>query len=136
MESVPSVVEPASLMLDRVRYLKLDNAGMLFAERELSSLWGRKISLFSVLASPDGLGLNDLSVLLFAALVKDDPTLTLLRVQDLMDMTRLGEMITAVLEAWNRATAPALPPTESPDSPLASISTGPGSGAMPVPSLG
>jgi hypothetical protein len=133
---MPSVVEPVPLRLDRERFLRLDNAGMLFAERELSRLWEKKISLFSVLASPDGLGLNDLSVLLFAALVQDDPSLTLLRVQDLMDMTRLGEMITAVLEAWNRATMPAQPQAEAPDSPLASTSTGPDSGVTPVPSLG
>jgi hypothetical protein len=133
---MPSVVEPVALMLDRQRFLRLDTAGMLFAERELSRLWERKISLFSLLASPDGLGLNDLSVLLFAALVYDDPSLTLLRVQDMMDMTRLGEMITAVLEAWNRATMPVVPPTEHSESPLAPTLTGPDSGVTPVPSLG
>ena len=133
---MPSVVEPVTLMLDRERHLRLDNAAMLLAERELSRLWDRKISLFSVLASADGLGLNDLSVLLFAALLHEDPSLTLLRVQDLMDMQRLPEMIQAILEAWNRATMPAQPQTEEPSDPLASTSTGPGSGAMPVPPSG
>ena len=108
---------------------------MLLAERELSRLWDRKISLFSVLASADGLGLNDLSVLLFAALLHEDPSLTLLKTQDMMDMQRLPEMIQAILEAWNRATMPAQPQTEAPSDPLASTSTGPDSGVLPAPSL-
>lgn len=132
---MPSIVAPVPLMLDRERHLRLDNGAMLLAERELSRLWERKISLFSVLASADGLGLNDLSVLLWVSLLHEDPSLTLLRVQDMMDMQRLPEMIQAILQSWNNATMPAQPQTETPSDPLASTSTGPGSGAMPAPSL-
>lgn len=131
---MPSVVPGIPLMLDRERHLRLDNAAMLLAERELSRLWDRKISLFSVLASADGLGLNDLSVLLFAALLHEDPSLTLLKTQDLMDMQRLPEMINAILAAWNAATMPVVTSQETADGPLASTLTGPDSGVPPVSS--
>jgi len=105
---MPSIVPLIPLILDRPRHLRLSNAAIFQAERELSQLWGKRCSLFQVLAND--LGLNDLSVILWQALLHEDPRLTLATVQnELIDMAKLPDIITAVLDAWNAATAPAVP---------------------------
>jgi hypothetical protein len=134
---MPSIVPEITLTLDRRRTLRLDNRAILTAERELSRLWGTKVSLFQTLASAETLGFNDLTVLLWQALLHEDKTLTLAQVQDLVDFRQLTPLITAVLEAWNVATAPAEPRSqdaEAPetDDPLASPSLGERSGVMLV----
>jgi hypothetical protein len=107
---MPSVVPLIPITLDRPRHLRLSNAAIFQAEIELSKLWGKRCSLFNVLASD--LGLNDLSVILWQALLHEDARLTLAIVQnELMDMAKLSEIIDAVLQAWNGATTPALPVT-------------------------
>jgi hypothetical protein len=105
---MPSVVPLIPITLDRPRHLRLDNRAIFQAERELSRLWEKRCSLFNVLATD--LGLNDLSVILWQALLHEDARLTLAIVQnELMDMAKLPEIIDAVLQAWNAATAPAVP---------------------------
>ena len=134
---MPSLVTPIPIVLDKPRTLLLDNRAIFQCERELSRLWGEKVSLFQVLSDVTTLGLNDLSVMLWQACLAEDPSLTLSQVQHMMDLRRLPEMLTAVLDAWNAATLPAAPVQEvnGAADPLASASTGPGSGAMPVSTL-
>jgi hypothetical protein len=104
---MPSLVPLIPITLDRPRQLRLDNRAIFQAERELSRLWEKRCSLFNVLAND--LGLNDLSVILWQALLHEDPRLTLADVQnELMDMAKLPEIIDAVLQAWNAATTPAI----------------------------
>lgn len=126
MEGVAQVI---SLMLDKERHLKFTYPAMALAERELSRVWGRKINLLTVLA--DGIGLNDLHVLLWAALLHEDPSMTLLRTQDVMDPARLAEMMQAVTEAWMAAWRFDLQAPQESSAPLAEASTGDGFGAVP-----
>lgn len=132
---MPSIVEPVLLTLDRERHLRFDMAALLLAEREMSRLWDRKVSLFSVLASGEGLGLNDISVLLWVSLLHDDPSMTLLKTQDLMDVNRIADYTTAIFAAWNRAWPQASPSEEERADPLATALTGDASGVPPVSSL-
>ena len=128
---MPSLTTAVPIDLDRRRYLRLDNRAMFQCEVELSRLWNKKISLFHLLADTDALGLNDLSVLLWMGLVHEDPTLTLVQTQELMDFAQLPLLITAILQAWNNATMPAVSSPaagEGGDDPLAVLSPGPHSG--------
>lgn len=126
------VVLPVPLMLDKERHLKLSYPTLALAELELSRVWERKINLLTLLT--DGIGLNDLRVLLWAALLWEDPSLTLLRVQDMIDPSRLTEIMDAVVQAWLRAwhiTSDA-PVEEETAPPLAVHSTGALSGVSPA----
>jgi|SRR5262252_5858349 len=131
---MPRVTPEVPIILDRPRHLRLDNRAIFSAEKELSALWGKKVSLFTVLGSGE-LGLNDLSVLLWQGLRHEDPGLTLERVQDLMDMSDLPGLIEKVLASWNAATTPAEPRQETPDAPFPNGSSGPASGATGALSL-
>ena len=105
---MPSVVPLIPITLDRPRHVRLGNPAIFQAELELSKLWGKRCSLFNVLAND--LGLNDLSIILWQGLLHEDPRLTLAYVQEhVMDMAKLTDIIEAVLQAWNAATAPAVP---------------------------
>ena len=133
---MPSIVPLIPITLDRRRVLRLNNAAIFQAEIELSKLWGKRSSLFNVLAND--LGLNDLSVILWQALLYEDHRLTLEDVQnELMDMAKLPDIIEAVLSAWNAATAPAVPDSSTngevtETDPLPSRSSGTPSGLTPV----
>ena len=135
---MPSIVPLIPITLDRRRVLRLNNAAIFQAEIELSKLWGKRCSLFNVLAND--LGLNDLSVILWQALLYEDPRLTLDDVQnELMDMAKLPDIIEAVLAAWNAATAPAVPDSSvngeaTETDPLPDRSPGTISGHTPVSS--
>lgn len=128
---MPSMVEPVPLLLDRERHLRFDIAALLLAERELARVWDRKISLFSILASEGGLGLNDVSVLLWVSLLHEDPSMTLLKTQDLMDINRIADYTAAIFAAWNAAWPPAPAREEASADPLARASTGDASGVPP-----
>lgn len=132
---MPSIVPGIPLMLDKERHLRLDIGGLLLAEREMERLWGREINLFTVIASPTGLGLNNVSILLWVALLPEDPALTLLRVQDLLNPSQIGDVVTALFAAWNAAWPLPVPDAEPPARPLASASTGDDSGAPPASTL-
>lgn len=129
MAEQPSVVPSVPLMLDKERHLRFTIPALLMAERELSRIWEKKVSLFATIGSAEGLGLNDMQVLLWVALLHEEPGLTLLRVQDMMDLSKVGDYITAIYAAWNAAwpLAPAQP--EGAESPLALTSTGSVSGS-------
>lgn len=108
---MPSIVPLIPIDLDRRRHLRLNNAAIFQAEIELSKLWGKKVSLFQTLGTSETLGFNDLSVVLWQALVHEDPRLTLAQTQEVMDLGKLPQIIEAILAAWNAATAPAVPET-------------------------
>lgn len=131
---MPSVVPGIPLMLDQERHLRLDIGSLLLAEREMERLWGREINLFTLIASPNGLGLNNVSILLWVALLAEDPSLTLLRVQDMLNPSQVGEVVKAIFDAWNAAWPLPVPAEEGTESPLSSASTGPDSGVPPVSS--
>ena len=78
---MPSLVPSVPLVLDRERHLRLDNAALFRAERELSKLWSRKVSVLQTLIDPETLGLNDLSILLWCGLLHEDADLSLSQVQ-------------------------------------------------------
>jgi hypothetical protein len=135
------LVTPTPVVLDVPRSLLFTNRAILACERELSKLWGTKTSMWTTLSQAETLGINDLSVMLWAGLLHEQhepgkPKLvTLEDVQEAMDMRRQPELLGAVLEAWNAATLRVLPVTdEEANGPLvqsvpAPSSTGPASGA-------
>lgn len=128
---IPSVVPGIPLMLDKERHLRLHIGSLLLAEREMERLWGREINLFTVIAAPGGMGLNNLSILLWVALLDEDPSMTLLKTQDLLNPSQVGPVITAIFDAWNAAW-PLPRPEEEAERPLSSALTGADSGAPPV----
>lgn len=131
----PRVTPGIPLVLDRERLLYFDIGYLMLAELELGRVYSRKVSLLQLISHPEGLGLNDIHVLLWAALLDDDPSLTVLKVQDLMDLNRIADYTTAIFTAWNVAWPPAPAAEEGTEDPLAPASTGDGSGVPPVSSL-
>jgi len=134
---MPSVVPLIPITLDKLRHLRMTNRAIFQSELELNKLWNRKVNILSVIVNADQtMTLNDLAIFLWQALLDEDPSLTLPEVQDMMDMTKLDVIVTAILQAWNPATAPAEParPGEvaSQNDPLPTPSTGHVSGPMVV----
>ena len=129
-----SVVPGIPLMLDKERHLRLHIGSLLLAEREMERLWGREVNLLALIGSPGGLGLNNISILLWVALLDEDPSLTLLRVQDMVNPSQIGVVVTAIFDAWNAAWPIPLPQEETGERPLSSAWTGSDSGAPPVSS--
>lgn len=128
----PRVTPGIPLMLDKERLLYLDLRYLKLAELELCQVYGKKISLLQVIGSGEGLGLNDIHILLWASLLDDDPSLTLLRVQDMMELPRIADYSTAIFAAWNVAWPIAPTSEEGTEDPLALTSIGDGSGVPPV----
>jgi hypothetical protein len=106
---MPSVVPLIPITLDKPRHLRLDNRALFRSERELSLLWQKKVSVLNVFVDIGNISLNDLAVLLWVGLIHEDPTLTLEQTQDLMELSRLPDILRAILQAWNAATLPAEP---------------------------
>lgn len=131
----PRITPGIPLVLDRERLLYMDIGYLKLAELELCQVYGKKISLFQVIGGGEGLGLNDIHILLWAALLDDDPSLTLLRVQDLMDLNRIADYTTAIFAAWNAAWPTPDPQEEASTDPLAPTSTGDDSGVPPASNL-
>ena len=134
---MPSLVPSVPITLDRERNLRLDNAALFRAERELSKVWNRKVSVLQTLIDPETLGLNDLSILLWCGLLHEDSDLSLSQVQDAMTVQNFATYLDALYTAWNAATAPAegAPMQESSASPFPSASPGNATGALRVSSL-
>lgn len=126
----PRLTPGIPLMLDRERVLYMDIGYLMLAELELGRLYGKKVSLLRVIGGEEGLGLNDIHVLLWAALLDDDPSLTLLRVQDMMDLSHIADYTTAIFAAWNAAWPTPQPVEEGTPDPFPTASTGADSGAM------
>jgi hypothetical protein len=135
-ESYDSVVPSFPIDLDKRRHVRLRNRAIFRAEIELSKLWGRKVSLFQTLGNSETLGFNDLSVILWQGLLHEDPRLTLEQTQDIMDLGQLPTIIDVILQAWNAATAPAVPESmsngEAPADPFPAGLPGTPSGPMAV----
>jgi hypothetical protein len=102
-----STVPLIPIMLDKPRHLRLDNRALFRCERELSTLWNCKTSLLTVFIDLANLSLNDLAIMLWVGLLHEDPTLTLEQTQDLMELSKLPDILGAILKAWNAATLPA-----------------------------
>jgi hypothetical protein len=128
---VPSIVEPVTLTLDRPRRLRLEIGDVLRAEREICRVWQEPRNILSVFTST--VTLTDLTILLWAALLPEEPSLTLEQVQRLCVIDRLGDIMAAVVEAWNRGMQSAQPPNGAgAASPFPTAYPGSGSGATPV----
>ena len=126
-----SIVPPVELVLDRPRHLRLDIWAVLTAERKMVEVWGKPVNILTIFA--DTLTLTDLTILLWAALEPEGVPLTLHEVQGLVSIDRLGDIMTAVMEAWNRGMQSAQPATsEDSASPFPSAFPGIDSGATPV----
>jgi hypothetical protein len=129
--SFHSIVEPVVLTLDRPRRLRLEIGDVLAAERAMCARWGKPVNILTIFA--ETLTLNDLCILLWAALSAEDPTLTLEQTERLITIDRLGDIMTAVMDAWNRGMQRAQPaPGEGDGSPFPSGFPGSVSGATPV----
>src|SRR6476660_118145 len=103
---MPSVIPLIPITLDKPRHLRMTNRAIFQSEIELTKLWNRKVNILSVLVNADQtLTLNDIAIFLWQALLYEDPTLTLPEVQDMIDVTKLDVIVTAILQAWNVATA-------------------------------
>ncbi len=135
---VPRPTPLVPIQLDRERHLCLTNRAKFTIETEMIKLWGRKVSLFTMLTETDLMTINDLAICVWQGLLHEDPTLTLPQVQDLMDFDHMGDYMLAVLQAWNAASAAAQPGQEvngEAHAPFPATSTGPPSGAMAVSTL-
>lgn len=125
----PRVTPLIPLTLDRNRALRFDMQSVFQAERDMCKLWGRQVNILTVFGDLGTLTLNDLAILLHRGLLYDDPTLTLEQTQELMTFDQLPTIMTALFEAWNIATQPAVPPEEdaTSDGPLSSpgVNSGP-----------
>ena len=95
----PRLTPPIPLELDHLRHLRLDARGIFQAEREMCKLWGRQMNIVTVIGAGN-LTLNDLSILLWQALLDDDPSLTLAETQELMAFDKLPGILTAVFDEW------------------------------------
>lgn len=127
-----SLVPGIPVQLDRLRALRLDNRALLRAERELSTVWQRKLSILAVMLDPQALGLTDLTVLLWCGCLHEAPSLRLETVQEAVTLAQLPALLEALYAAWNAATATAEPVPEGTNGPLAQPSPGPGFGVEPV----
>lgn len=132
---MPSLVPFVPITLDRLRHIRLDNQALLLAEREISKLWDKRVNILQVFLDTPTLGLNDVCIVLWAGLRHEDPQLTLLQVQDLVGLAEYVPVLQALYEAWNSATASAVPSSEAAPVPLAQASPGNGSGGLVEPSL-
>src|SRR5262245_18136855 len=130
---MPSLIAPVPILLDKPRALHFDMGALFAAERELAKLWGTKTNLYAVLADPARLTLNDIAVLVWCGVRPSDPALTLEHVQNAMLPEVIPGLLTAVYEAWNRATAPAEPVSASAEADADPFAPSPGAstGALP-----
>ena len=107
---MPSLIPGIPIDLDRPRTVRLDNRAIFTCELELSKLWGKKLSFYTVLSDRETLGVNDLSVMLWQGLRHEDAALTLAEVQEFLPLWKLPSIVTVLFQAWNAA-------TEDPDAP-------------------
>lgn len=128
---MPSIVPLIDLTLDKPRHLRLGNAQLCQAEVELSAFWNRDMSVYAaLLQSP--MRANDLSIILWQALLHEDPGLTLAQTRDLLDGQLIGDVIAAVQQAWISATQPAEPPTGEGNSTPGPLDGSPGDRSGPM----
>jgi hypothetical protein len=100
---MPSLVPRVPIDLDRRRYLHFNNWARCQAEREISTFWGKDISIYDVLTRMP-IRANDLAIIVWQALIADDPSLSLADTMDAMDYATLPDIMDAVLKAWNIST--------------------------------
>ena len=141
---MPRLVQPIPVDLDKRRHLLLKNAPLWEAEMELSRRYGKKISIYPLLARgllPDGEqpGLLDVIVLLYYGLRHEDPDLTLEQVSEAVNLENYSALVEAIYTSWGLVTRSAEPEavreTEDQADPLAMSSPGSDSGASPASSL-
>lgn len=114
------LVTPIPLTLDRPRAFLLDLRAMALAEREIAKAWGQpRASLFEVFQSGKSFGLTDLACLVWAGLSREDATLTVDGVLDLLGQHGIAAASAAIATAFREqlgatvgeaAEAPANPP--------------------------
>jgi hypothetical protein len=124
-----SVVPSIPLRLDRERHLRLNTTALQGAERDLSALWGKTISIYAVLMETP-MRLNDISVLLFHALRHEDPRLTQEEVCALMDLAPMLTIMNAINDAWAWTVRSANPEAPTPDADPTLPSIGHASGPL------
>ncbi len=106
-----------TLTLDRERALVLDAAALRQAELRLRALTGNpRLTAFEMLNDlRRGVGLTELTVLLWAALRREDPTLTEEQVNEFLTIDRIPAVIDAVRRAVTAFIAPAAEQEEKAD---------------------
>ena len=141
---MPRLVQPIPVDLDTRRHLLLTNEALWGAELELSRRYGKKISIYPLLARAlvaDGEqpGLLDVIVLLYYGLRHEDPNLTLEQVSEAVTLENYSALVEAIYTSWGLATRSAAPDAvaepEGQADPLAEASPGTDSGASPASSL-
>ena len=133
-----SIVPDIHIDLDRPRTLRFTNWARCQAEREISSLWHKEISIYEVLTRVP-IRAYDLSIIFWQCLCHEDPSLSLRDAIDLMDYAPLTAIMDAVLAAWNIATPADTAASEAEGEaldPPPVVLTGEPSGVTPAWSLG
>jgi hypothetical protein len=130
-----SIVPLVPLKLDKERFLRLDISALCNAERDLTEFWGKKTSIYSALLE-NPIALNDLSIIVLHGLRHADPTLSLPEVKGMLNHASVADVLSAVTDAWTKATQTAEPTPEgdAASDPQTAISTGDSSGPSPVSS--
>ncbi len=94
----PGPINVVEIKLDKVRHLLFDFKALRIAEKQIFSDWGEKISVTKVLG-PD-ITVTDLTTLLWAALVHEDPSLTLDQISVLLHLNNIEYVAAKVEEAF------------------------------------
>jgi hypothetical protein len=142
----PRIIDLVPVVLDRPRNLLFDRTAVKLIEVELTRIWGREYTFYQVLRlAAEMLQDNDLSklsflnisVLLWAGCVHEDPTLTRATVEEALpytDPSALIPYVGLILQAWQAASppAPASEDSEAPDTNPLAGSPGTPSGALSV----
>jgi hypothetical protein len=142
----PRIIDLIPVMLDKERHLLFDRTAVKVIEVELTRIWGREYTFYQVLRlAAEMLQDNDfaklsflnISVLLWAGCLHEDPQLTRATVEEALPYTDPSALIPYlgfILQAWHAASPPAPEPQdrEVPDSNPLAESPGTPSGALSV----
>lgn len=127
----PRLIEPVEIELDRKRFLDLDMAALWAAEKELSKQRGQRVSVFrviqeevaggSTLEALPNLSVELILVLFWAALLRNDPEITLDQAGRLA--RNIGLVMRKTVEIVNRVFTAALDVDEQEEEPQAEKKT-------------
>jgi hypothetical protein len=123
------LVESVPIELDKTRHLKFTNRAMMAAEREINKQRGASVAervaidYLMIAAARQGLSgagsfPRDLvTVMIWAGLLREDPSLTVEQVVDLIDRSPLsrGKILDCLWEAYQSAASKTLASAEEPE---------------------
>lgn len=129
-------VQTIPITLDKPRTLLLDLRAMARTEQALAQVWGQKrVSLIQVFQSQD-LGITELTHLLWAGLLHEEPTLTYDGALGLMRTIDLQALATVVAQAMQEQLGMEVAPQGAPVGPQQPGTTPSGTGDASGPARG